>query len=61
MICKEPAITTAEISQALGITAKGVEWQVRNLKQTGHLIRLGPAKGGHWKVIEMPDGGKLAK
>ena len=39
----DPSITTAELANRLGIRAKGIEWQI------------GPAKGGHWKVVETKD------
>lgn len=52
LIRQSPTITTAELAQSLGITAKGVEWQVRKLKDSGHLQRIGPAKGGTWQVLQ---------
>jgi ATP-dependent DNA helicase RecG len=30
-----------------------VEWQVRKLKQSGVLRRVGPDKGGHWEILSM--------
>ena len=55
LISANPSITTAELANRLGITAKGVEWQVGKLKQKGLLERIGPARGGHWKVVETKD------
>ena len=55
MIAADPSITTAELANQLGITAKGIEWQIGKLKQKGILERIGPAKGGHWKVVEAED------
>ncbi|MDE0486278.1 MAG: winged helix-turn-helix transcriptional regulator, partial [Nitrospira sp.] len=55
LIAANPSITTAELAKRLGITAKGVEWQIGKLKQKGVLERVGPAKGGHWKVVETKD------
>ena len=52
LITADSSITTAELANRLGITAKGVEWQIGKLKQMGVLERIGPAKGGHWKVVE---------
>ena len=52
LIVADPLITPAELGNRLGITAKGVEWQIGKLKQMGVLERIGPAKGGHWKVVE---------
>ena len=55
LIAADPSSTTAELVNRLGIRAKGIEWQIRKLKQKGVLERIGPAKGGHWKVMETKD------
>ena len=52
LIAADSSITTAELANRIGITAKGVEWQIGKLKQKGFLERICPAKGGHWKVVE---------
>jgi ATP-dependent DNA helicase RecG len=38
------------MASSLGLTRKGVEWQIRKLKQSGILRRMGPDKGGHWQI-----------
>jgi ATP-dependent DNA helicase RecG len=55
LIAANPAITTEELAEQIGITRKGVEWQISKLKRTGHLERIGPAKGGHWRVVGEDD------
>ena len=52
LIKNNPKITTAELAEILEITVKGVEWNIKKLKQKGILKRIGPAKGGYWKVVE---------
>lgn len=47
-----PAISTAELAEIIGLTMKGVEWNLRKLKAEGVLKRVGPAKGGHWDVVK---------
>ena len=37
--------------QKVGITAKAVEKHLARLKADGIIERIGPAKGGWWKVI----------
>jgi ATP-dependent DNA helicase RecG len=32
------------------LTVKGIEWNLKKLKEDGKLERIGPAKGGHWEV-----------
>ena len=49
-IAADPLITTKELAAQLGITVKGIEWQINTLKQAGRLQRVGPAKGGYWQV-----------
>ena len=46
-----PGISMETMALSLGLTRKGVEWQVRNLKQAGVLRRVGPDKGGHWEIL----------
>lgn len=48
---EEPAISTLEMARKTGITPKGIEWQIKRLKKAGVLERVGPAKGGYWKVL----------
>jgi ATP-dependent DNA helicase RecG len=49
-------MTIPELAEALGITTRGVEKQIAKLRQDGRLRRVGPAKGGHWEVIEKSEG-----
>ena len=55
LIAGDPSITTSELAKRLGITRKGIEWQIGKLKRMGVLVRIGPARGGHWKLVEMVD------
>jgi len=55
LLADAPSITTAELAEQIGITAKGIEWQFGKLKAERRIRRVGPAKGGHWDVIENPD------
>lgn len=51
LLRERPYMTTADLAAAIGISAKGVEKQLRLLKEAGSLERIGPDKGGHWHVI----------
>lgn len=46
------SMSREELAHQLGITVKGVDWQIAKLKQEGKLERVGPDKGGHWEVLE---------
>ncbi len=48
----DASITTEKLGGVLGITKRAVLKQVEKLKEQGRLRRVGPAKGGHWEVIE---------
>ena len=39
-----------ELATMLGITRKGVEWNIKKLKTEGVLDRIGPDKVGYWQV-----------
>jgi len=52
LIRKTPNITTARLAEETGLTPKGIEWQIAQLKKNGLLERIGPDKGGHWKIKE---------
>ena len=45
-----PQITIKELAYKTGLSIKGVEWQIQKLKKAGYLKRIGPAKGGYWKI-----------
>ena len=50
MIRKNPKITMRELADKIGISDKGIEWNIRKLKDLGILKRVGPTKGGHWEI-----------
>ncbi len=52
LIREDKAITTYKISEIIGITVKGIEWQISKLKEEGILKRIGPDKGGHWEIVD---------
>ena len=52
LILEDTSISIKEMSNRIGITQKGIEWQIMRLKKDGILKRIGPARGGYWKAIE---------
>jgi ATP-dependent DNA helicase RecG len=38
------------MAEKIGITSKGVEYNIDKLKKEGILNRIGPDKGGYWKI-----------
>jgi len=47
-----PEITMERLAEIVGISSKGVEWQINKLKEDGVIRRIGPAKGGHWEIVD---------
>jgi len=47
-----PKITQNELAGIAGLTRRGIEWNLAKLKEKGIIKRIGPAKGGYWKVVE---------
>ena len=45
-------ITISELAEIIGVTTRSIERNIQNLQQEGKLVRIGPDKGGHWKIIE---------
>ena len=52
LISASPNITISEIADRLGMTTRGVDKNIKRLKEQGIIRRVGPDKGGHWEVIE---------
>ena len=48
----EPTLSAKALAEKLGVSSRAVEKQIDLLKKEGSLRRIGPAKGGHWQVLE---------
>jgi len=44
-------VNAKELSGMFGISLRAVEKQLSKLKKSGHLRRIGPARGGHWEIV----------
>ena len=51
LIKENPNVTTMEMSEIIGISLKGIEKQISNLKKEGIIDRIGADKGGNWKIL----------
>ena len=58
MIKENPKITQAELSELTGLSRRGIEWNISQLKKSGLITRIGPAKGGYWQVVEADETNK---
>ena len=52
LIKQDASVSTEHLGVILDISKRAVLKQIRKLKEQGRLKRVGPAKGGHWEVIE---------
>ena len=50
LLSENGKLSAAVLAEKLGISAKAVEKHLANLKSNGIIERIGPAKGGCWKV-----------
>ena len=46
-----PLITAQDLAEEIGISRRAVEKSIVKLKASGRIRRVGPDKGGHWKVL----------
>jgi predicted HTH transcriptional regulator len=50
-IAENRLVTQRQLSKHIGITSKNIRNSMEKLKQRGLLARVGPMKGGYWKLI----------
>ncbi len=50
IITQNPRVTTAEIAMQLSISSRGVEKQMRKLREAGAIRRVGGRYGGYWEI-----------
>ena len=43
-------ITQEELAEKTGLSRRGIEWNIQQLKDKKLLKRIGADKGGYWKV-----------
>ncbi|MCK4464216.1 MAG: winged helix-turn-helix transcriptional regulator, partial [Bacteroidales bacterium] len=52
LLTHNPEITTEDLSVKIGISVKGIEWQLSKLKKENLIKRIGSKKSGHWEVAK---------
>ena len=50
LLAEDGTLSAAALAVKIGISAKAIEKHLANLKASGIIERIGPAKGGYWKV-----------
>ena len=51
LLAEHPNYTIADLVSATGLSADGVKWNLRKLKDAQRLRRIGPDKGGRWELV----------
>ena len=49
---ENPSATRQQLAAETGLTIRGVERNLKVLKNAERIRRVGPAKGGHWEVVD---------
>jgi len=52
LIEENPNITQKVLAEETGLTRRGIEWNLKTLKDTGKLKRIGADRGGYWEIIK---------
>ncbi len=52
IISNNPQITQKELEKLIGLSRRGIEWNLSKMKKQGVLKRVGSKKTGHWKIIK---------
>ncbi len=52
LLSEFPELSIPELAARLGKSESAVERAIRKLRESGRLKRVGPDKGGHWKVLD---------
>ena len=55
LIKNKPTISAAEIAMEIDMSARGVEKQIRKLREAGIIKRIGADRGGYWEFTIMKE------
>lgn len=50
-ISQNPKVSAAEIAMKIGISSRAVEKRIKTMRENGIILRVGPDRGGYWKII----------
>jgi len=52
LLISKSEVTIPEMAEQIGISERSIERNLRSLQKSKKIERIGPDKGGYWKVIE---------
>jgi len=50
MMREDQAVTAAQLANRLGISVRKTEDNIRKLREKGLIERIGPPRGGYWRL-----------
>ena len=50
LLIENPKITMAEMAEKLNVAKRTIEREVKQLRETGRVERIGSKRFGHWKI-----------
>ena len=50
LIEESPEISRKELAEVIGLTEYGIKYHLKKMQKKGILERIGPARGGYWKI-----------
>ena len=51
LIKEDPYISTSKMTEIIGVDRKNIARNIKKLQEQGAVRRVGPDKGGFWKII----------
>ena len=53
LIKQAPKISASGIAMEIGISSRGVEKQIKKLREAGIIKRIGADFGGYWEIVNL--------
>ncbi|MSO60506.1 MAG: winged helix-turn-helix transcriptional regulator [Acidobacteria bacterium] len=51
LLSRQPGLSLSDVAAQIGKTSRTIERAAAKLVESGRLKRIGPDKGGYWKVL----------
>ncbi len=52
LVRAHPGITMTELARRTGLSVRGIEWNIQQMRSQGRLRRVGSRKAGRWEVVK---------
>jgi predicted HTH transcriptional regulator len=51
LLRRDPGLSAKELATPLNKTTRTIQRRIKELRESGHLKRIGSDKAGHWEVV----------